>query len=130
MADQGWTARRRRTLERYVADLAPRMRLADWTITVLWEEASGASAKALPDDALATITPQPSSKHACIRVSPLLLTLTPTEQTQALVHELVHCHLFALVESAQTTFSLLGKRERKAAELGPRFVEAITASGV
>lgn len=94
-----WTERRRRALEAWIAETQPALRLQDWTIRVDWNgnELTHPCAGEHPS-AFATMTPMPFSRHATMTVSRDLLDLPAEDQTQTLVHELVHCHLFGIHE--------------------------------
>lgn len=92
-----WTTARRRAIEQQVKTLQGILRLNDWTITHKWD-------RPCKTDAVATITPLGDSRHARLQLSPEFLAMTAGEQHQALAHEVIHCHFFALVETAITGF--------------------------
>lgn len=94
---QEWTSPRREAVESYLRVAQEKLFLRDWTITVDW------SRSCKSDDAIATCTPMADSRHATVRLSRKFLTETPKMQTQILIHELVHCHLFALQDVAERT---------------------------
>lgn len=102
-----WTLKRRSALTQWIAEAKDTMALNDWNVHLDWV---GTLATHPPEEdditAFATITHYPSSKHAIMAVSNELLLETPEVQTQVLVHELVHCHLFALHEFTRGTFEL------------------------
>lgn len=114
MAALTWTAARRRHLEQYVQALAPVLRLADWTITVSWEEAPAEKGEEAP---LAQMTPYPNTKNATLQLGPAFLGLKPAEQTHTLCHELVHCHLFPIHDMAKAAFKLLADGEGRMADI-------------
>jgi hypothetical protein len=113
MGGKTWTRLRRRALEAYVADLVPRMRLADWTVEVSWEPAAGGTDPSI----LANITPCPSSRHVTIRLGPEFLNLSAAGQTQVLIHELVHCHLFGITDFVDGAFDLLEPGQKQMADV-------------
>ena len=94
---QEWTPERREAVESYLRLAQEKLYLRDWTITVDW------SRSCKSDDAIATCTPMADSRHATVRLSRKFLTEAPQMQTQILIHELVHCHLFALQDVAERT---------------------------
>jgi hypothetical protein len=110
---QRWTAPRRRALETYVSELAPLLRLADWTIRLDWKPAPDAEG----ESTLAMITPQPRKKAATLQLGETFLDLPAEQQTQVLCHELVHCHLFPTEELVRSTLTLLGEGEQRVAEI-------------
>lgn len=94
---KSWTPRRQAALTAWVADAAPRVGLADWTIGIDWE--GNVYTHPAPGEELgayATMCPAPHSKHAFLCVSPQLLSLPEVEVRRILTHELMHCHLFAI----------------------------------
>ena len=95
-----WTPNRRKAVEDYIVSLQKILRLQDWNITVDWTEACD-------ELALATNDPLEDQKYAVIRVSDKFLPLTSAEQTQTLVHELIHCHLCTVTDLAEYTVKSL-----------------------
>lgn len=110
-----WIPRRRATLETWISDVKGRMGLEDWTISVDWDgnEHTHPLTGEHPS-ALATMTPMPSSKHATMAVSRELLDIPAPLRHQALVHEMVHCHLFAIHEHAKEGFAAAAKKNKLA----------------
>lgn len=94
----------RRQVEQYLRGLQDVLRLADWTLAVDW-------ATPAPADCYACIVPMENSRHARVRLHPVFVTLTPTEQRHTLVHELMHCHLFALHHLAVEMVDVHGPRK-------------------
>lgn len=117
-ARKSWTPRRREILEAWIKDVQGRMALEDWNISVNWKgnEETHPTAGEHPS-ALATMTPMPSSKHASMTVSDALLELPGPSRHQVLVHEMVHCHLFALHECARSGFEAATKTNKLAEEV-------------
>jgi len=54
------------------------------------------------------------SRHATVRMSLKFLSLSPQLQSQTLVHELVHCHLFALDELARSSIEVAASKKAAA----------------
>lgn len=107
MAAKGeWTARRRKAVCDHIALLAPKLRLADWTITCDFTKESD-------EGSVAQIDRTPHSKHATICFGPDFLELAAAEQHQTLVHELVHCHLFGMHCLAEESLNLLPTAAKK-----------------
>lgn len=92
----GWTEQRRKAVASHLATLVPFLRLQDWTVKVKWDKYSDEF-----DDAYATNTPLGDSRHCEIRFSKKFLELDDIEMNQVIVHELLHCHLFALEDYAE-----------------------------
>ena len=76
-------------IEAYVRDLQGRLRLTDWTILINLTDPA-------KDDALADITPWTHQRRAELRLGSKFADLSPEDARQTLVHELLHCKLFAL----------------------------------
>jgi hypothetical protein len=72
--------------QRYVRDLADRMRLRDWHITVTTDPPD-------KENAAAQVVCTYGRKIAELRLSKEWAGYTPTEQRHYMTHELVHCHL-------------------------------------
>ncbi len=87
-SERGWTAPRRKLLTEYVGDLADCLHLADWHITVNFDVPAD-------EDAYAEIVPHSNQRRAEIRVGSSFDILDAAGVRQTLVHELLHCHLFA-----------------------------------
>lgn len=103
-----WTARRRKVVLEHVQVLAPTLRLADWDIRLDFDNPAS-------EDSDAQIFRNDGQKRATVRFGPAFLTLSADDQRQTLVHELVHCHLFALHEVAAAAFKLLPEPARELA---------------
>lgn len=86
---QRWTAGQRSAVEDYLLELISILRLRDWHLELDWSRPAD-------DDCYASITPYPDSRRAVVRIGELFLHLDADEQRSTLVHELAHCHLFAL----------------------------------
>lgn len=99
-----WTPNRRRAVEEYIVELQRILRLQDWNIKVDWTEPCD-------DISLATNDPLEDQKGATIRVSEKFLPLTSEEQTQTLVHEMIHCHLNVMTDLAEYAVKSLAKKE-------------------
>jgi hypothetical protein len=87
----GWTQARKKAVTEHLISLQPKLRLQEWTIKVRWDKYSDEF-----DDAYATNTPLGDSRHCEIRFSKKFLELDSKDMTQVILHELMHCHLFAL----------------------------------
>ncbi len=87
----GWTAARKKAVSEHLILLQSKLRLQDWTVKVMWDKYSNEF-----DDAYATNTPLGDSRHCEVRFSKKFLELDEMEMTQVIIHELIHCHLFAL----------------------------------
>jgi hypothetical protein len=87
----GWTPARKKAVTEHLSALQPKLRLQEWTIKVRWDKYSDEF-----DDAYATNTPLGDSRHCEVRFSKKFLELDSEEMTQVIIHELMHCHLFAL----------------------------------
>lgn len=105
----GWTEQRRKAVASHLLSLAPLLRLQDWTIKVKWDKYSDEF-----DDAYATNTPLGDSRHCEIRFSKKFLELDDFEMTQVLVHELLHCHLFALEDYSEDIVEELATKKTAA----------------
>jgi hypothetical protein len=102
----GWTDQRRRAVASHVQLLEPLLRLQDWTIKIKWDKYSDEF-----DDAYATNTPLGDSRHCEIRFSRKFLELDDQEMTQVIVHEMVHCHLFALEDYSEDIVAELATKK-------------------
>lgn len=87
------TKRERRAVEDFVTAAKPRLRLADWTVRFDF--------KSLPQDSTATMAHLPKSRWATLTLGESFRRESAQVQRQTLVHELVHCHLFDLHETAE-----------------------------
>lgn len=117
-AKRQWIARRQKALEAWVEEVKPILALADWTIKIDWDgnEHTHPTDGSAPS-ATATMSNMPLSKHATMTVSRDLLDITPEERLQVLVHELYHCHVFALHEYSLGVFNKAAKDNELAQEL-------------
>jgi hypothetical protein len=79
------TPKQRRSLLRYILDIAVHMGLRDWTFSLEAEPCEDAHA--------ATIACTYGRKIASICVSQHWMTTAPEEQRHVIIHELVHVHL-------------------------------------
>lgn len=106
MSKRQWTIRRKAAVESWIAEVKPRLALADWTIYMDWDgdECTHPVDGSSPT-ALATMRWLPQSKHAIMCVSRDFIDLSRESQTQTLTHELYHCHSFALHAYANSTFA-------------------------
>ena len=84
-----FTGKRKTYIEGYIRDLLVILRLQDWTITLDWSISKD-------HDVYATIISNPDQKRATLNLTIKFLELDNKERSQTLVHELMHCHLFAL----------------------------------
>lgn len=100
----GWSSQRKQYVENYVKDLQKILRLRDWKISVDWRKFAD------EDDAYATNTPLGHTKRSVIHLSNMFLGLNSEDQAQTLIHELLHCHLFALDNLASDTVEALGSK--------------------
>jgi hypothetical protein len=70
----------------YVEDIAARMRLGHWRITIVDESPRD-------DGTLASVHPWYGRHAATVRLSDGFLVEMPEEQRYVIIHELLHCHL-------------------------------------
>lgn len=96
MGTAPWTPARRKALTGYVTDLAGRLGLADWDVRIDFDAPAA-------DGTAATITPWPNQRRATLQLGSGFADDPAEDQRQTLVHELVHCHLFALHELVRAT---------------------------
>lgn len=101
--DRLWSPERRRAVEEYLAAVQVALRLQDWTISVDWSKPA--------KDALATCTPMGDSRHATVRLSAEFLESSTALQSQTLVHEMVHCHLFAVDDLARASVEVAASKK-------------------
>ena len=92
-----WTAADRKSMAGYVTVLQEQLRLRDWDIKVNFDEEGS-------DDAYADITPHLNQKRAEIRFGDAFFELDPVGVRHTLVHELLHCHLFYVHDTAESVF--------------------------
>ena len=85
----------------YINRLTETMRLRDWNITIDFT-------KVPSDGAYAENSQFGHSKHSELRFAEVFLQLTPTQQTQVILHELVHCYLFEVHTCSIDGFSCVG----------------------
>lgn len=100
----GWSSQRKLYVETYLKNLQKILRLQDWKIAVDWKKFVD------DDDAFATNTPLGHTKRSVIHLSNMFLGLNNEDQAQTLIHELLHCHLFALDNLASDTVEALGSK--------------------
>ena len=99
-----WTPAKRKSVVSYVASMQEVLRLLDWTIKLDWSNPC-------PADALAAITPMGSSRHATLALSPEFLLESPASRSQILLHELMHCHFFALAEASEAAMEAVAPKD-------------------
>lgn len=85
---RGWTPPRRSAVTDYVARLAELLHLTDWHVSVNFEVPASA-------DSYAEVVPHANQRRAEIRFGAAFNGLDADGIRQTLVHELMHCHLFA-----------------------------------
>jgi hypothetical protein len=93
----------RDVIESYLTYLQRVLRLQDWTVDVDWSTPA--------KDAYATITPLGDSKHATVRFSEKFMEASVALRQQTLVHEMLHCHVFALEELGSSTVAALASKQ-------------------
>jgi hypothetical protein len=81
-------------VEGYVALVQEELRLQDWVLKVDWKTPP-------PDECHAAIVPHTNSKHASIVLHPTFMDLDNEARRQALVHEVMHCHVFDVHHTAE-----------------------------
>lgn len=89
-----WTKNRKVALELYVSELKSMLRLADWNIEIDWKRPS-------EKKTYATIDPIEGQKFAIMRIGENFHNLTSYEQSQTIIHELIHCHLEPLTNFSE-----------------------------
>ena len=103
-----WSAAKRAKVLDYVSYLQEKLKLLDWEITVNFSDPS-------EDGAVATMSPFENQRKVVLQFGETFLQQTDEEIQQTLVHELIHCHLFALHHSTEATVeSLAGMKALKA----------------
>jgi hypothetical protein len=105
----GWTEQRRKAVTQHLQTLLPLMKLQDWTVKVMWDKLSDEF-----DDAYATNQPLGDSRHCEVRFSRKFLELDDYEMTQVIVHELLHCHMFAVEDFANDVVGQLTTKKTSA----------------
>lgn len=105
----GWTEQRKKAVTTHLKDLATILLLQDWTIKVMWDKYCEEF-----DDSYATNTPIGDSRHCEVRFSKKFLELEDHEMTQVLVHELLHCHMFAVDDYAEEIVAELASKKTSA----------------
>jgi hypothetical protein len=93
-------SRRITQVRRYVEEAQGVLGLLDLTIKVTDEQA--------PEDTYADIQVHPEAPEATIRIAHGFWTLTPDEQRRVIVHELLHCHMAAMVNLKDDLEKTLG----------------------
>lgn len=94
-----FTVAQKNAIRGYVELAAMYLRLNDWTITVDFDTEA--------PEAIADMNPLPNSKHATLRLGAQFKDLDARMQSQTLIHELVHCHLFGLHGVTETLLANL-----------------------
>jgi hypothetical protein len=103
-----WSSSKRGKVLDYVTYLQKELKLLDWEITVDFTEPA-------LDGAVATMSPFENQRKVVLQFGDEFLNQTEFEIQQTLVHELLHCHFFALHHSTEATVeSLAGKKGLKA----------------
>jgi hypothetical protein len=98
-----WSPARRKYVAEYLADAQLALRLSDWEITLQFGVTSD------PDgDTLATMTAYEDQRRATMRFGKDFFDLSPAEMRQTLIHEMLHCHMFAPHHNAERTVTELG----------------------
>lgn len=110
-------AHQRHVVEEFIECAIEALKLSHWTIRVDWS-------KRCEKGALATISEESDSKHATIRLSPEFFALPRRDRHQALLHELMHCHVFEVQRLAEDTVALLGSK-RESAVFGIAYTSAV-----
>lgn len=95
------------SVEAFVADAQKALRLEHWTLTLDWS-------KQCEKGAVATICEEADSAHATIRFSQEFFSLPERARQQAVMHELMHCHLFELQRLAEDSFRLVASKKEAA----------------
>jgi hypothetical protein len=98
-----WSPARRKYVAEYLADAQIALRLSDWEITLQFGVSSD------PDgDTLATMTAYEDQRRATMRFGKDFFDLSSAEMRQTLIHEMLHCHMFAPHHNAERTVTELG----------------------
>lgn len=103
-----WTASKRAEVLEYVNYVQTKLKLMDWEITVNFSEKSESGA-------VATMIPFENQKKAVLQFGDSFLQQTDSEVRQTIVHELMHCHLFALQHTTEATIESLSGNKALAA---------------
>jgi hypothetical protein len=91
-----------RSLVRYIDFMSRELRLEGWTFYIHFDEAA--------DGANATVTCTDNRKIAHINLSATFDNLTPEEQRHAVIHELLHVHLWEITDYCDETLpEMLGQ---------------------
>lgn len=85
------TEAERAILAQYVRERADELGLRDWVIELSRDEPG-------QDDALAVVEAITGRKKAVVKVCPDFRALSPAEQRNTIIHELLHCHLWPIEE--------------------------------
>ena len=93
-----WDLEKELYLVSYLELLVKSMRLSDWSIIVELSDKD--------KNVFATIESQPDQRRAILTITSNFLQLDADDQKQTLVHELIHCHLFALHYQAEEAFKI------------------------
>ena len=93
-----WDLEKEEYLVAYLELLVKSMRLSDWSIIVELSDRD--------KNVFATMESQPDQRRAILTITSNFLQLDAEDQKQTLIHELIHCHLFALHYLAEEAFKL------------------------
>lgn len=93
-----WDLEKEVYLVAYLETLVKSMRLSDWSIIVELSDRD--------KNVFATMESQPDQRRAILTITSNFLQLDADDQKQTLVHELIHCHLFALHYQAEEAFKI------------------------
>ena len=109
MGRQSWTRSRRGAVACWVEAALPVLGLAGWLVELDFDTPVLAN----PDEeVVADIRHAPNSRHAYLRFGPQFLAQSAADATQALTHELMHAHLFALQDTTAELLVLLTTPDR------------------
>ena len=93
-----WDLEKELYLISYLELLVKSMRLSDWSIIVELSDKD--------KNVFATMESQPDQRRAILTITSNFLQLDEEDQKQTLVHEMIHCHLFALHYQAEEAFKI------------------------
>jgi len=104
-----WTKARKKAVAAWVEAALPPLGLAGWRVELDFDTAVVAN----PDEeVVADICHAANSRHAYLRFGPQFLAQSAADATQALTHELMHAHLFALQDTTAELLVLLTTPDR------------------
>lgn len=89
-----WSKANRKIITAYVSDIAARLGLRDWDIRIDFDTSAG--------ECCAAIKPWSNQRRATLLLGDEFATFSLADQRDTIVHELVHCHLYALHEVVET----------------------------